>query len=654
MRIQRKSSSQKGRGYVLLITLSFLIIVLIALASMMTWLGSNTTTTQRNNQFIASEYAAEAASEKILGQMEEDFLKQSLTNTSVYAALIPTNTSDWPIQYQFSASVSEGTNSGNIVELPSPYIGLSAFTTPCTITCSATPIGQRYDVPATNTQTFLAASIPIFQYVIFYNLNLEIDPGASMPIEGNVFSNYGIWSGTGNVTYSKNVWAVGNINTSGTDPFAYSKTDSGTPDGNFTYGYTSGKNHLTMPVAGTNDNPAACEAILQWPPSNPLNYSLGTSGAYSTNGQVYLANASDLIISNAFFGTNWGGTPKGTNFMVYYQDPSIAGNSNPKNFSSTIVWVTNDFYIITNANAKTTFITNYISPQLSATFGSKTNIYYAGYSFLTNVYFYDWREGWNSGNGKAVQTVQFDVANFNAWLGNTNLDGSTNRNGGKYFNTLCDSTSHKDHPIDGIYIYNNVPFSTTELPAVRVINGSIASYDSHGLSIATPFPLYVKDDFNTTDGSGHSDAGQDTVVHTRPAAFYADSITILSTNWSDVNSKTTKMQSDNPPTTTINAACLEGIVPSDSSIHNSSSYSGGVENFLRLLEDWSGHTLYYHGSIVVMFPSEYATNRQQTTGNYYNAPTRRWGFDTNFEQQVDLPPMTPQLKTVIRDGWNSN
>src|SRR2546429_4985770 len=50
-------------------------------------------------------------------------------------------------------------------------------------------------------------------------------------------------------------------------------------------------------------------------------------------------------------------------------------------------------------------------------------------SFLTNVVFYDWREAWNNGNGvggrgKTIQAVQLDVARFNAWLGNTNLDGT--------------------------------------------------------------------------------------------------------------------------------------------------------------------------------------------------------------------------------------
>ncbi len=102
-------------------------------------------------------------------------------------------------------------------------------------------------------------------------------------------------------------------------------------------------------------------------------------------------------------------------------------------------------------------------------------------------------------------------------------------------------------------------------------------------------------------------------------------------------------------TTTINAAMLEGIVASNPNI--SGNYSGGVENFLRLLENWSGDTLTYNGSIVVLFYSQYATNSWQPTGNYYNPPTRKWAFDLNFDNALKIPPLTPDSKAMIRGNW---
>ena len=77
------------------------------------------------------------------------------------------------------------------------------------------------------------------------------------------------------------------------------------------------------------------------------------------------------------------------------------------------------------------------------------------------------------------------------------------------------------------------------------------------------------------------------------------------------------------------------------------SYSGGVENFIRLLENWNSFTLTYNGSIVVMFPSQYATNKWQQTGVYYTAPRRNWAFDVNFTDPNQLPPLTPVVENFI-------
>jgi hypothetical protein len=71
---------------------------------------------------------------------------------------------------------------------------------------------------------------------------------------------------------------------------------------------------------------------------------------------------------------------------------------------------------------------------------------------------------------------------------------------------------------------------------------------------------------------------------------------------------------------------------------------------MRLLENWGG-TLTYNGSIVVLFYSQWATNHWRPTGNYYNAPMRHWAFDLNFKTQSKLPPLTPQIKAMIRGNW---
>ncbi|HEV2330099.1 MAG TPA: hypothetical protein VGY56_15055 [Verrucomicrobiae bacterium] len=661
MKIPSNQAQKQKDAYILIVTLAALVVILIVLATTMRWIVSNSTITSRNNQFLSSQYAAEGATEKVLGKMEDEWLAGTLgTNGANYATFIPTNMTDWPVRYVFSdtngvtnqISVTIGQKSGTWQALPAPYVGLKAYITPVTVTATATPQGQRYNVPATVSQVFNISQVPIFQYLIFYNMNLEIDPGNTMNINGPVFSNAGLWSGSTSLTFNSTVWAVQQVVNGKNDPFV-----SYTGGGNSTYTIrgqpVSGANHVTMPIAGTNDNPSAVEAILQWPPSG---YGLGTAAAYTTAGETYLANYADLIISNAASGMS-STNPIGTNFFVYYQDPyyqATAYNNNPNNIASSIIWMTNDFYIVSNVS-KHVLVSGATNHVPASTWTVGTNnfaVWYAGYSFLTNVLFYDWREGWNGGSGyggkgKSVWAVQFDVSKFNIWQTNMGV------NGGGIFNSLCNSSSHNSHPIGKIYIYNSVPLTVTNLPAVRVVNGSQLP-DSFGLSIATPMPLYVLGDFNTTEGGASDAAILGDVADSWPASFLADAITVLSSGWSD--STTSKNPSPTAPDT-VNAACLEGIVPSSSSVGtvNSTQYSGGVENFLRLLENWgSGNKLYYNGSIVVMFPSQYATNRWQDTGNYYNAPDRQWTFDTNFTTQAGLPPFTPAMKTTARSTWTAN
>jgi len=122
-----------------------------------------------------------------------------------------------------------------------------------------------------------------------------------------------------------------------------------------------------------------------------------------------------------------------------------------------------------NAGASGTF-TNYVKTNLTATVDCVTNVQFAGYSFITNALFYDWREGWNGGsgiggNGKTVQAVQIDIGLFNIWLTNT-----VDTNSGAASNSK--STSDFGRPIWSMYVYNAVPLTSTTLPAVRVADGA--------------------------------------------------------------------------------------------------------------------------------------------------------------------------------------
>ncbi|HTX22469.1 MAG TPA: hypothetical protein VMD27_11530 [Candidatus Aquilonibacter sp.] len=660
MRITFRPIRYDTRGFALILTLAFVTVSLIVFGSMMLWVSSNAKVNQRNNQFNMSEYAAEAAVERVLAQMDRDFLYQSLTTSTYYATLLPSQT-NWPIGYQYSGTNSStnisvwiGPNATNTQPLDSQYTGLYGLEQNCTITATATPASASgagsnwtYQVPATVSEQLQFASIPIFQFAIFYQINLEICPGSPMLISGPVFCNASIWEGSDNTTFSSTVAAVGTNDLTKTDPFATSYAPQSVPAVFSLAGQpTSEADALTLPIAGgaTNSASTNVESIINLPPSPySMNWAnAANSPAYSTNGLVYLANAADLYITNTPTGTNFGTlTPKGTNIFVYYQDSLD---------SPTLALVTPNYYLL-KTNAPTGSVTNYVSTNLNAKLDCVTNVQFASYTFLTNVLFYDWREGGSSGKAKPVQAVQIDISKFSIWQTNTAT------NGGSYINNNYDGwcITHKGHHIDSMFVYNAVPLTTTTLPAVRVVHGQQLPSPggaTTGFTVVTPMPMYVWGNYNVQNGAGN-DIGVNATTYTYPAALMADAITILSSNWVDQTTQPSGTPSIPTPTaTTINAAMLEGIVPSNPAI--SGNYSGGVENFLRLLEAWGNPSpaLTYNGSIVVMFPSQYATN--SWSGNYYGVPKRNWAFDLNFETQSGLPPLTPQTKAVIRGQWTAN
>ncbi|MGA2178200.1 MAG: immunoglobulin domain-containing protein [Verrucomicrobiota bacterium] len=466
-------------------------------------------------------------------------------------------------------------------------------------------------VPTTVAQS--SANVPLFQFAIFYNVDLDISPGSALTIGGKTFSNGNIWiCPSGQVTFQDTVACAGNYKLQSDpngDQTANVTAFPVTPIYNFTGNGGQPLSHTGPIVLSIATN---VEAILQPPPPA---YAPGTAAAYETNGLVYDFNAADLIISNtASAATN------GTNITVIYQNQFCANVFQRVPPDATNIFISGYTYITNQVTH--TIITNTIY---------STNMCY---SYVTSVTFYDFREA------KTNYAIQIDVARLNTWFSNTTATGGNNYN-------VLNSTS-KCHYINSIYVYNFIPPTSTRLPCVRVINGQQLPFA--GLSIATPVPLYVEGNYNVQTATSAAGASAQThnTAYTYPAAFLADAITILSSKWNDTGNAYLKggsYSSRGAANTTINAACIEGIVVSTNftGAPAGGCYSGGVENFLRLEENWSGDTLCYNGSIAVLFPSRYATNYWQMPGAYYGVPTRSWGFDTNYLSPTKLPPLTPLL-----------
>ena len=161
----------------------FLAASLLIFASMMYWVSSNAKITLRNNAFNQAEAAAESGTETLLAPMMRDYDAQSLNAASSYTNL--PNQTGWPIQYQFSSyQVSIGQT--NWQDLTGTYSNLWGNVQNVTNVVTAVATTGPVAVPATVEQDLQFASIPLFQYAIFYNMDLEICPGAGMIINGKM------------------------------------------------------------------------------------------------------------------------------------------------------------------------------------------------------------------------------------------------------------------------------------------------------------------------------------------------------------------------------------------------------------------------------------------------------------------------------------
>jgi hypothetical protein len=194
-----------------------------------------------------------------------------------------------------------------------------------------------------------------------------------------------------------------------------------------------------------------------------------------------------------------------------------------------------------------------------------------------------------------------------------------------------------------IYVDDDRNLTSSELGAVRVSNGR--DLPSRGLTLATARPLYVQGHYNCTNNAA---LGTTNTTTTKPASLVGDAITVLSPQWVDANS-TAAVGSRVAISTTVNAAFLAGIV--ETKTYN--TYSGGVENFPRFLETWGSSAIFtYNGSMVVMFPSLFATSPWGQS-NIYGPPARNWAFDQNFKDANKLPPGTPSVNKLFRSKWSS-
>jgi len=192
--------------------------------------------------------------------------------------------------------------------------------------------------------------------------------------------------------------------------------------------------------------------------------------------------------------------------------------------------------------------------------------------------------------------------------------------------------------------------------ALKLVNGSLGNLPvgpggKGGFTVASENPVYVMGDYNASGGFNDSNV---------PAAIIADSVTLLSRNWTDWGSfrDATYLGAGTERTAAsswyrfavaagkVGNYPLPGWAPNDEY-----GLDGGTHNFLRYLERWDGATLHYKGSLVSLFYSEYANGIYKCCNAVYRPPDRDYSFDTKFLKPANLPPGTPRFRDVVNRGY---
>jgi Tfp pilus assembly protein PilX len=204
------------------------------------------------------------------------------------------------------------------------------------------------------------------------------------------------------------------------------------------------------------------------------------------------------------------------------------------------------------------------------------------------------------------------------------------------------------------------------MPPASLCTYAASSTGCGGFTIASENPVYVQGNYNSSAADpfwGTANNVPPTQTPHSAASIIADSVTVLSNSWGDMNSlmfptgvgnrstggdayyRMAVAGGKNVPFPSPGWANAAGI--------NDFGTDGGLHNFLRYLENWN-NTLHYDGSLVSMYYSEYATGTFKCCTTVYNPPTRNYYFDVLFLIPANLPPATPEFQDINSLSYHEN
>lgn len=585
----RRSACRVRRGFALEATLFVLLLTSILVAVALTWVTSVTRTAGLDYRGSRVSYGAEAGADAIMSQLEIAMEDGVLTDAELDALVLPELTgfdfADMDVARAGEARVRPITSG--------PYAGLYALSQPVNIRLTAADSSRN---ESTVDVTVNAVSIPLFQFGVFYEKDLEIHNGPLMTFRGWVHTN-------GNLYLSSNASVYQSQITTPSDVVWNRKSTN-----DRMYG---------VDIADASGTPRELSFDSRSLP-NPADFRAASDRDF------------DGRLMTSAYGVTRLNLPLPTGMepieLIRPRNAGDVGQVRDVKFA----WKA-DWHIVVDANQLANVCVSGAMTHTRVGLVPPTLLDCA-------LIFRGASNAFNEGREQTgVDVLDIDIGALRSW-----------------------SLLSLDRPTEILYVtFVNVNNGDADrdFPAVRLHNGSRLP---NPLSIATDRPLYVRGNYNNSSGNWQPASLLADAITFLSSRWSDGSHPWVEGETNNFSKRTADPMSvyaaiaaghSATPCDYTDGSCSPASPPPFTNPSQGPNYGGGFENFPRFLENWGGVQMLYRGSLVSLFESEYAARRRWQWRDYYSAPNRNWEFDIRFEDPRNLPPGTPNVGSVVQKAF---
>ena len=201
------SNTRRDTGAAIVLVLVLTAASLLLLSAALDWTSSSAIQTQRNNEYYRNDSAAEAATAKVIGAICQDYQADSEARVygqlSTYRRMVPEKKEDpgWG-DYEFTDA--QGNRARTYVERVQPWrwgsvpgtgSDLQGYGATYRVISNARLLDTSYtNIVSAIKQDVQLVSIPIFEFGIFYAIDMEFNPSDNWTVSGPVHCNGTIYA----------------------------------------------------------------------------------------------------------------------------------------------------------------------------------------------------------------------------------------------------------------------------------------------------------------------------------------------------------------------------------------------------------------------------------------------------------------------------